>query len=306
MDRRVADRDEAAHAAGAPSSTKRRRMLRRPSMPNTPVIGSATAGSTQPAIGGSSRAVASKRALAQQRAQRRVGRVGGEGDREDARVAVEDRVLEIAEVGADRGLACGRHDARQQPVEARAVEDPARRLLLLGPRHADGLEPAREARAAAARVDEEIGARSSRRRARCRTGARRRAARRAPPLARVERDAAHVTAVAELEPRRIERDAVQHPLEGEPAAGEQREVVVARARRAVVDLLAQRVRERELLRAHREQRREHVGQRGRATGCGAAPGGRASAAPAARRGAPSSRRPSPGRAGRACRRARAP
>ena len=52
---------------------------------------------------------------------------------------------------------------------------------------------------------------------------------------------------------------MEHPLEGEAPAGQQREVVVARARRAVVDLVAQQVRDRQLLRADGEQRREHVG-----------------------------------------------
>ena len=52
---------------------------------------------------------------------------------------------------------------------------------------------------------------------------------------------------------------MQHPLEGEPPAGEQGEVVVARSRPGIVDPVTQQVRDRQLLGSRGEQRGEHIG-----------------------------------------------
>ena len=122
------------------------------------MIGRDTAGSTHAFVAGSTRGGRVERLDRRQRAaQHRVVGRRRERDRERAVVTLEDRVLEVSEVAADRAVTRRDLSALHELVEAGVVDD-AGVLDLFGDRAgADRREPVGQRRAAATRHDREVG-----------------------------------------------------------------------------------------------------------------------------------------------------
>ena len=262
----------------------------------TGVIGSARPGRPTARGRRASRPARSNVVGVEQRARSSSSSTGDrERDRERAVVAEERRVLQVAEVAADRPDLLGDVGAVAQPVEAREVDD-----ARCPPRPPGRRRRRRRATPARRRAGRWRRPRGRRRRRRRRRPSRaRRSTTPSPPSEAVDHDA-----VEQLHVRRGEHDRAQHPLERRAPAGEHHEVLVAGLRARVVDRRRQVDRQRPVGGAGGVERLRARRGSGRAGGCAAGRAGRGSGGPAGRPGGPT-RRPRRGRGAAACGPARA-